>query len=377
MNLYDIIVSSANAALSLQDLQKGSMPAGHNGSYHDPETPVRSTAHWLITFLKAYEISGEKSFLDAAHKAANYLSSSNVRPMGATFWHRKNPEKDTCNGLMGQAWTIEALIVAAEVLNRAELLTLSEQVFLLHPHDSKTGLWQSVSVDGTYLDFDYTFNHQLWFAAAGGLLALNTRTDDVGLSVQCFLDRLDNNLRVYPSGLIRHMVSFQLFPARKRIEKAANKAWKIKGLKKLAKRKQYLKQKEMGYHSFNLYAFGLLKRTYPNHTFWQNKKFLSSLDYAKSESYSKHVQVSKYGYPYNPPGFEIPFALETFCADEDTRELRSHWVSEQLLRCYDFGSNLMTNNTADKHTHAARIYEATRLTDLPLSFQDNSLSEVA
>ncbi|MBE9061260.1 agl cluster protein AglQ [cf. Phormidesmis sp. LEGE 11477] len=353
------------------------MPPGHNGSYHDLETPVRNTAHWLITFLKAYDISGKQSFLDAAHKAADYLSSSDARPMDATFWHRKNPEKDTCNGLMGQAWTIEALTIAAEALDRPELLTLSEQVFLLHPHNSKTGLWQSVSVDGTYLDFDYTFNHQLWFAAAGGLLAKHALADDINLSVQCFLDHLDSNFRVHSSGLIRHIVSFQLFPTRRRVEKAASKVWKIRNIKKLSKRNKYLEQKEIGYHSFNLYAFSLLRRAYPTHSFWKNKQFLSSLDYVRSEDYSKHVRASKYGYPYNPPGFEIPFVLETFFADEESYDLRSQWVSEQLSQCYDFDSNLMTNNTADKHTHAARIYEATRLSDLALNLQEKTLSGVA
>lgn len=376
MTFYDILLRSADAALSLQNPHQGYMPPGHNGSYHDLETPARNTSHWLITFLKAYEISSEKRFLEAASKAADYLCSNDVRPMGATFWHRKNPEKDTCNGLMGQAWTIEALTVAAKALNRVELLTLSEQVFSLHPHNLETGLWQSVSVDGTHLDFDYTFNHQLWFAAVGGLLAKQAQADNIDSSIRHFLNRLDGNFRTYPSGLIKHIVSFQLFPARKRIEKTTNQVWKIRHFRKLARSRQYLKQKEIGYHSFNLYAFGLLKRVYPNHSFWKNEKFLSALEYAKSEDYSKHVQASKYGYPYNPPGFEIPFVLETFCTDEDTRELRSHWVSEQLLRCYDFDSKLMTKDTADKHTHAARIYEATRLSDLPLSFQDIPLREV-
>ncbi|WP_295101702.1 hypothetical protein [uncultured Candidatus Kuenenia sp.] len=52
MLLGDIIVQSGRAALQLQ-AKDGSFPQGCNGPYHDPETPARNTAHWLITMLKA------------------------------------------------------------------------------------------------------------------------------------------------------------------------------------------------------------------------------------------------------------------------------------------------------------------------------------
>ena len=76
------------------------------------ETPVRNTAHWLITMLKAYEISNETKFKDSAWRAVQYLLSPSARPMNATFFCRTNPEKDFCNGLVGQAWIIEALAIA-------------------------------------------------------------------------------------------------------------------------------------------------------------------------------------------------------------------------------------------------------------------------
>lgn len=367
MNLHDILVKSADAALSRQESSQGYMPPGHNGSYHDPETPVRNTAHWLITFIKAYGISGEKKFLDAAYKAAHYLTSSDIRPMGAAFWHRKNPTKDTCNGLIGQAWTIEALAVAAPILEMPELITLAEQVFLLHPYDPSTGLWQRVSVDGTYLDFDYTFNHQLWFAAAGGLLIQSARSSDVNLNVQRFLDCLTKSFQTHSSGLIKHFVSLKHFPMRKRVVDIAEQSWKLKYLSSLAEKRRYMQRKEVGYHSFNLYAFALLKREYQSHPFWKTSKFLSTLKYASSDTYFTEVQASKYGYPYNPPGFEIPFVLGTFNPDTDTDSEQSQWASKQLLECYDFDSSFMNKNTADANTHSARIYEATRLKNLPLS----------
>ena len=59
MDLYEIISLSASSALKLQR-DDGSMPPGWNGPYRQQETPVRNTAHWLITFLKAYEITEDR-----------------------------------------------------------------------------------------------------------------------------------------------------------------------------------------------------------------------------------------------------------------------------------------------------------------------------
>lgn len=363
MNLHEILLQSATAALALQDPDEGFMPPGHNGSYHDPETPVRNTAHWLITFLKAYTLSGESKFLDAAESTITYLCSDSARPMGASFWHRQNPDKDTCNGLMGQAWTIEALVLAAQQLQRPELVAIAEAVFLLHPYDETTGLWRCVSADGTYLNYDYTFNHQLWFAAAGGLLAAaSPQSPDIDRRVRQFLNRLPINCTIHRSGLIRHAIPLTLFPVRIRAGVAASQLWNIKRLPKVRADQKQLHHKEIGYHSFNLYAFALLKQQYPQNFFWQQPKFQRILRYLQSPVYKASIQNNKFGYPYNPPGFEVPFALSVF--GNPTPIEQSQWVSQQLEACYDFQSCLMTRNTSDTMTHAARIYEATRLSNL-------------
>ena len=186
VQLHDILLQSSEAALGLQ-ASSGAFPAGWNGPYHDPETPVRNTAHWLVSLLKAYAISGDVRLKDAAWRAANYLSSSETRPMRATFFCRTNPEKDFCNGLIGQAWTIEALVTAAEALEEPQYLDLAREVFLLHPFNQRTGLWRCVNVDGSYTQVDMTLNHQLLFAASGAMIESDTK-GAVGGQVQRFLD---------------------------------------------------------------------------------------------------------------------------------------------------------------------------------------------
>ena len=133
VKLYDLLLQTASQGIELIDPVKGHMPPGHNGLYHDPETPVRNSSHWLITFLKAYEISGEEQFCNAAHTLVEYLGGEELRPGSTTFLCRTNPQKDSCNGLIGQAWVIEALVEAYRVLKIPEALSLAEELFLLHP----------------------------------------------------------------------------------------------------------------------------------------------------------------------------------------------------------------------------------------------------
>lgn len=352
--LYNYIEESAYSAIVMQE-DNGSMPPGHNGPYYDPETPVRNTSHWLITFLKAYKVTGDKKYLDAALKASNYLCSKEARPMGAAFWHRKNPQKDFCNGLIGQAWTIEALVEAAVVLEKPELSHLAEEVFLMHPFDWNAGVWQRVAVDGMHLTIDGTFNHQLWFAAAGGLLAPYSKETE--LRVQRFLNRLHKLIHLYSNGLIRH----SLF-VNQNLEQKAKKMFSFtKGF--LINRKPLI-HKAIGYHQFNLYALAMLKQFDPEHSFWQSNKFEKLWNYANSDQYKQAIKNNQFGYPYNPPGFEMAFALAVF-KDESDQE-QQEWLAEQFQRCFDFKTNLMTLDTKDPMTQAARLYEVTRMPDLDI-----------
>jgi len=368
--LYALIERSASAALEMQR-RDGSMPAGHNGLYRDPETPVRNTSHWLITFLKAYEISGDSQFEAAARRATSYLCSRDARPMTASFWHRKTSKKDTCNGLVGQAWTIEALVEAAETLEMQEAIQVAEEVFLLHPFRPDVALWERVNADGMHYQADHTFNHQLWFAAAGGLLTTHATSRDVEHRVRQFMDRLDRNLRVRRSGLIRHLV-IPTYSWKKLLYSSVRRFMTFAFSKK---RRQKMRLKEVGYHAFNLYGMALLRERCPAHSFWSNPQLNRALKYVVAEDFEKEVETSIHGYPYNPPGFEVPYALEVFGEDiavSNIRLMQQHWVEKQLAHCYDFDRHMMCRNTEDPTTHAARLYEATRLPNLDLRLEKPS-----
>jgi len=353
MKLYDVLILSASSALTLQR-EDGSMPPGWNGPYHQQETPVRNTAHWLITFLKAYEITRDKKYKDAAKKCVEYLLSDKARPMNATFWHRKTEKKDKCNGLIGQAWTIEALSIASKKLHIKKCKELAKEVFLLHPFDEKYGLWRRVDIDRKILDFDYVFNHQLWFAACGSLIEDNQITEIILM----FIDTLDKKMKVDKKGLVQHFIT-----TNGNIELTFYSTM-IK-LYMIKKGKIHNKLLMGGYQSFNLYAFSLLKQLFSSHPLWENLKFLLSLNNISSPYYKNLLKNNRYGFPYNPVGLENAFIIHTFSEQfKESSFLETYWLSWQLKNHFNFKTNMMEENTEDPITLSARIYEAVRLPNL-------------
>lgn len=358
ISLFEIITLSADAGLKIQS-KDGSMPAGHNGYYKDPETPARNTSHWLITFLKAYEISREVRFLNSAELALGYLMSDKARPMGATFWHRLNPKKDFVNGLMGQAWTIEALIYANKFFKEPEILQLCEKVFLLHPYDAKLNGWKRVNVDGSNSTFDMTFNHQLWFAAVGSLL-IEAGIESVTGTVKNFLSSIEKNIQLYRNGIIMHLPPYYL--------RNSNFS-KLKGLLQQEvisgnKDQQYVYDKSVGYHGFNLYALAIIHQVYPDLPFFSSKKFDRIMKVISTNKFVDELAKSKYGYPYNPPGLELGYGLQEFGKLEQIE----FFLQEHFKTTFNFTTAKMSaNDPPDIATSEARIYEAYRLNNYEIN----------
>ena len=355
MTLVDLLRESANAAITSQNAD-GSFPPGYNGPYHDPETPVRNTAHWLITLTHINHKEPSYEMTSAAHRACDYLLSNAARPMNASFFCRTNPKKDFCNGLIGQAWAMEGLVAAWNLLGRKDALQLAHEVFYCHPFSKDDALWQRVAVDGSYLPPDATFNHQLWFAA----IAAQLQDAEATQRARYFLDQVGQHVQLYPNGIIFHkskLGSFKLafFSSPMSLARTTYAA-----LRRMKERRQ-LYSKSVGYHGFNLYAFAMLKQQFPDHSFWSSKKINKILAVTQTEAFLSDLEYSHYGWPYNPPGLELAFAGEVFNLGH---EYCQFWITRQYEKTYDAHTqNLLTRNTPDPQTSAARLYEATRLTD--------------
>lgn len=351
----ELVLAAADGALAGQALS-GEFPGGHNGPYHDPETPVRVTAHWAVALEAAHRLSGEARHADAAAAAVGYLLSRPARPAGAAFHCRRNPEKDLSNGLIGQAWAIEALAGPGVRLGVAGSTETACEVADLHPFDEDVGLWRRVNVDGSYRGYDLAFNHQLWFAAA---LASIDPTAAPGLAA-----RVDRFLDVVGAGLLRTARDGRVIhaiPDPSPARRAASAALPPRGGRRRLAQWRRRVRKEIGYHAFNLHAFATLRRLRPDHGLWESPRLRRAVRYVRSPSFLQGLAGNEFAFPYNPPGFEVPWALVAFgLADRDSPEV-AHWVRRQIDHGWHAERGALVRGTADERTAAARVYEAVPL----------------
>jgi len=357
LSLEDIIVKSATRGLRLQD-KVGAMPEGQNGPWNEMQTSVRNTSHWLITFLKAYDITANKEFLDAALRCLDYLESDEVRPMKSTFYCRVNSNKDFCNGLIGQAWVLKALVIASEYLNECKYAQLAEDIFNMHDFDFKKGLWKTRNVDGSIGSICLTVNQQLWFAAVGALICKHTSSSEIKNKVDIFYGNINKYISATSKGRIKHTIS---------------NFYSLKGIyEKISRRKKisHFERLEIGYHSFNLYALGYFYNINPNHQYWkqQNTKRLirQSLKYTDSKEYIDSIGENPFALSYNPAGFEIAYAVDIFSNYLEKpvyKRTSDKWISLQIESHFDDTNFLLSKNTLDADTLSARIYQVTDLID--------------
>lgn len=352
VSFSDLLPNQARALETRQNAN-GALPAGHNGPYHDPETPIRNTAHFLF-LLSAITDDLYTETEQAPHLAASYLHGSQNWPNVYSYHIRDKQGKDKCNGVVGQAWVIEALVAAASRFNRENLYDHAESLFLLHPWDNNSCLWHRVEPDSSVLAVDGTFNHQLWFAATASMLH---RTPAAQERAHAFLTQVAANVQTYRNGVVKHdspMASIRqasrsgircgLGNAKRRINKA------------LPNRQTYIKS--VGYHGFNLYAYAILKQAFPEHSFWKSKKFNKLLTPIMAPAFEDELDQSIFSWHYNLSGIEFAFAAETFLED---RKLAETWVNKQFQRTWLSEHEPLARNATDRNTANARIYQAARL----------------
>jgi len=362
-DLDKAILDASLKSLSIQN-NDGSFCPGHNGPYRHKETPLRNTAHWLIVICYLIDLDKTSKrntalLTEAANKAVGYLLSEIARPHGYSFFCREHQGKDSCNGLIGQAWVIEGLLEAYRVLGIVNARKVALEVFLLHPFNFDKGLWTRVEIDGNLLGFDYTFNHQLWFAA----IASELDNKDASERVKIFFDKVARNIEIYNDGIIFHAANverFQFLDFRNPIRLI--KLLKSKLIEKKIRNNLYIKS--VGYHSFNLYAFAILKYTQilKDDDFWNSDSFRKMYNVTTNSLYIENLDNNKYAWTYNPPGIELAYFGKVFSLGE---EYIKKWLYMQTERTFDnLRNDLMTRNSLDISTSSARIYEAVRFLKL-------------
>jgi hypothetical protein len=333
-----------------------SFPTGHNGVHNDEHTPARLLGHGIMILSKCYYITHEQKYLKKVRELADFLLTFRF---GFAFHHILTKKKDPSNGLIGQAWTIEALAEASTVLNDDRYRNVALDLYFQHKFDSEDGLWYILDVSGRHYPKDATFNHQLWFAACAS--CLNEQKIDKDICI--FLDKIDMNLTQFNNGLIHHSVIHLHKNFKHRLggilKHLLNGSFFYRFLRKPKISSEDFYSMCVGYHAFNIYAFAILKNNFPDRSLWRSKGFSNVLSYLNSSDFLEQIYKSGYGFPYNPPGFEVLFSNQVFNFVDDT--LISRLIKSQFDLHFDLNRFSFSRNNSDSDTLNFRIYELCRV----------------
>jgi hypothetical protein len=349
--MLDIKEIWLNSCKKLLQDSEGAFPAGNNGPHEDEETPVRTTAHMLYMLCKLVEL-GHIDHLERANNAADYLLSDKARPLSASFWCRKNPDKDFCNGLVGQAWVMESLVFASKVLKRDDCMLAVEDVLSKHKWSTEYSAWHTLNVDGSNGPVCETFNQQLWFVYISLMMKKGSSNYQQGLD---FINKVLPQVKLYNDGVIYHDA-----PA---YDMNSNRSLKFKLRRfnrfiNIRKRMTDQRARSVGYHSFILVALKGIKKTLPDHSFWKGVKYQKISTAITKDKYKNEVKNNKFAYPYNPIGFENAYFLQ-----EDSQELAKEYYQSQLEYIELINQELFVKESFDLINSIARLYESCRLHD--------------
>lgn len=115
-------------------------------------------------------------------------------------------EKDLCNGVIGHSWVIEALLYLHMVFKEEKYLNMAAQIASKHSFDERLNLWAIPNKVPTDLTIDYTFNHQLWYAASLAELNNVLKNTIFQQQLDCFILSLDLNMTNSGYGKIAHTI---------------------------------------------------------------------------------------------------------------------------------------------------------------------------
>lgn len=367
MNLFEIIEKIA--LKFAKDLSL--IRAGNNGPYKHPETVLRNYSHWVIIFSKLNKEKPKKIYLDAIKRLSKYFFKKEARPFGFSFHHRNILGKDSSNGLIGQAWTFEALYECYVTLKDDKFLKLAEEVFNIHKFDSDNGLWHTLDIDGKVLEVDAAFNHQLWFAYASAQVI--PKSNKNYKNILFFLNSIEKNLKILENGLIYHPIErYALRNLMRTDEKFINKVKRIiiNILKKKSFRTLFINKNEIlnqwkasmiiksyGYHAFNIYAFVKFEKIFLDHPFWKSPEYNKMIKILLNPIFLENNENNKYSYPYNPTGFEIAYVLNEKFNDSNNLEMISKFINKQFNFNFDYNTLMFSKNNEDSDTLTARLYE--------------------
>lgn len=361
-------------AKKVADIGVSAILSGNNGPYHNNETVVRNMAHWCVTFSEYYKKTSEDIYRNVTIMLADAILESPEYNKKGVYRCRTDSTIDEVNGVIGAAWIIEGLICATRITDDIRYYERAKEMFLVVPFNEKLAIWNRINTKNEKLSVDVTFNHQLWFAAAGSMINAYKNDATIAKRIDEFIKRLDKNITVRKDGRIGH---FTMNDKNGMLGYAGRVYRDVKNdlLEKLCK--PSLAYKEAGYHAFNLYGFAILKENYNKDIpFFATGKFKKTLDYICSDKYidilcdadrnldetkvrtKLSVPFNVFSFSYNSSAFELGRIYTTFGREnEETKAILNRLCEKQLEYTYNEETGLFDKNTDDPITLTTRIYE--------------------
>ncbi|WP_066175332.1 hypothetical protein [Bacillus marinisedimentorum] len=333
---------------------KGELPKGKNGPHNHNMTEARNAGHYSILFAFLYHVTGEKKWEGSARLAINKLI--NLRPLGGSVWHRTEHYKSSYNGLIGQAWSLESLLYCGKALEDSTYWKEAVNIIDQHIFNSDYGLWHELDLDGSARQVGATLNQQIWFMAMA--LKSDPNSEETNKNAEIFLNKLFKNMIVRKNGLLYSEISGIGNSKLRRIIKKYTML--VRGRNRI--------QIDAGYHLFTLVGLAMIYQVIPNNSYFSSPLFKKILHYAFSNDYFKLLKESNFAFPYNVPGFEMPFVYTVFenKIDEKLRKAAAeqslNMFQYQLDNYYQLSNNSINAlKTSDTETLLARLYEVYRI----------------
>lgn len=371
-NIIDEIVN--NKLYEIEQSGAVAILPGNNGPYYNEETNVRNMAHWCVTFSKYYEKTQEEKYLNVVRLLADAILASEHYNGQGVYKCRSEKASDEVNGVIGPAWIIEGLMWALHATGDERYYERAREMFLVVPFYDRLSIWNRMNTKGKKLSVDVTFNHQLWFAAAGAMINAYKEDEEISRRLDAFVKNIQHNVTIRKDGRIAH---FTMNDQNGLLGYPGMIYRDIKNDILEFFNKPSFAYKEAGYHAFNLYGFAILKEYYKKDIpFINTKKFKKSLDYVCNTKYidilcsadrsldqtrikSKlDVKFNLFAFAYNSPAFELPKIYDAFgLHNSSAGDVINTLCDKQIEYTYDESLQMFAKNTDDKETLTARIYE--------------------
>ena len=143
-----------------------------------------------------------EEFKTAAIKSCNYLISKESIPFDNSFYCRVSSKLESRqNGLIGQAWGVEPLLLIGQKENIADFTLKAIKILRSHYFNIEKNGWHHLHVDGSVGAYDFTLNQQIWFA----LMCLKSGDKVLIENSTIFFENIKKNIKwILKNRLVAH-----------------------------------------------------------------------------------------------------------------------------------------------------------------------------